>query len=168
MNRDIKFTLVYNRHKKQLYNYAMKMTRDKMVAEDITQSVFEKYFTNMHSIRNPELELQWLFSVARNLINMYFRSRKVRQTEDLEEVEISDNVNLPESMLESTELKQMLNSALDAMPLDFKEVYVLREYGGLSYEEIAATLGIDGKLVKSRIHNARRRLLIILSGKYYN
>ncbi|NUN08373.1 MAG: sigma-70 family RNA polymerase sigma factor [Ignavibacteriaceae bacterium] len=168
MNKELEFTIVYNRYKKQLYNYAFKMTRDRMIAEDIIQSVFEKYYSNMQDIRSADASSYWLFTTARNLIYMYFRSRKVRFTEDIDNVEAADDVNLPESLFENAELKTMMDEAVSALPVEFREVFVLREYSGLSYDEIAASLQIEEKLVKSRLFSARRKLLCKLSEKVNN
>ncbi len=144
------------------------MTKDRMIAGDIIQSAFEKFYLNMQGIIKAESARYWLFTTVRNLVYEHFRRQKIRLAEDITEVELSDEYSNPDVIFEAKELKQSVNESIDKLGADLKEVFVLKEYGGLSYEEIAAALSIEEKLVKSRLFNARRKLLKILSGKIKN
>ncbi|MBK7632585.1 MAG: sigma-70 family RNA polymerase sigma factor [Ignavibacteriales bacterium] len=61
--------------------------------------------------------------------------------------------------IENKELNKLILTELDLMNEDFKEVFVLKEYSGLSYKEIASLLTIDEELVKSRLYKARQKLI---------
>jgi RNA polymerase sigma factor (sigma-70 family) len=155
----IEFTLVYNRHKSRLYFYIYKMVNDKMIAEDIIQNVFIKYYENMSNIREKEYVASWIYTTARNEIFSLFR-KKLRRSEKIvnEEYEIPDENNLAIEY-ENIELKKIIMNELELLPQEQKEVYLLREYSGLSYKEIADIQQIDEELVKSRLFKTRQKLI---------
>lgn len=161
-NKIIEFTILFNRYKKSIYNYALKMLRDKMRADDVVQDVFIKLFENLNNIYNKQSVQFWLFKTARNEMVGYLRSTKnkklITTVVDLEEVEVENKENLAEQ-IENKELRKLIFSELQNINDDFKEVFVLREYSGLSYKEIASLLEIDEELVKSRLYKARQKLI---------
>lgn len=158
----IEFTLVYNRHKKKLYNYAFKLLWDQMACEDIVQNTFLKFYENMEKIRDNERIEVWLFTTVRNQIYTIFRNKKIHvdqyKVEDADEIEINSNYDLQE-VYEDNELKEIVMKELDKMPLEQKEVYMLKEFGSFSYKEIAEILSVDESMVKSRLHKVRQKLV---------
>lgn len=166
-SRDIvEFTLVYNRNKVKLFNYVLRMVSDRMLAEDIAQSTFIKLFENMGRIRNKNSMVYWIFTTARNEIYTYYRGKKVKvdqfNVQDSEEIDLAGNENL-EEIIETNELKDVVISELDKLPVEQKEVFVLKEYGGFSYKEIGAMMNTNENLVKSRLHKTRQKLIARLS-----
>ena len=123
-----------------------------MVAEDITQNVFLKLYENFDQLRDKESANFWIFRSARNK-----NKRNVELSEPLISTE-KDKFEL-ESYIELKEIKSIVLSELNKMAYDQKEVYLLKEYGGLSYKEIAETLEIDENLVKSRLYKIRQKLI---------
>ena len=164
----IDFTIVFNRHKKKIYNYALRMVSDKMIAEDVVQNVFIKLYENLGKIRNKKSISFWLFKTARNEIYSYFRSRK-RKSEfraaDIDEIEIFSPENI-ENDFQLKEMKELLLKKLDEFPEDQKEIFIMREYGGLSYKEISSLLEINTDLVKSRLYKTRQKLMNIFQQKF--
>lgn len=162
----INFTLLYNKHKRGLYNYAVKMLSDKMIAEDLIQTIFLKLFENMQRIDKPESVLFWLYKTLRNEVYSVYRSRNIRVSRfnsvDSEEINIKSLVNL-EIETELNDLRNIIKVELDKMNPDQKEVYILREYGNLCYKEIAEIMDIDENLVKSRLFKTRQKLIEKLS-----
>jgi len=77
---------------------------------------------------------------------------------DIEKFEIENKDSLAEE-IENRELKKLILDELDSMNEDFREVFVLKEYSGFSYKEIASLLEIDENLVKSRLYKARQKLV---------
>ncbi len=142
------------------------MLRDKMLVEDIVQTVFLKFFENMTRIKNKESIQNWLFTTARNEIYTHFRGKKVKVDQfnviDSEELELSSNADLTK-IYEMKELKELIIKELDKMPQEQSEVYHLKEYGQLSYKEIAKIMNIDENLVKSRLFKVRKKLIKNLS-----
>lgn len=158
----VEFTLIFNRVKKSLYNYVLKMTNDIMLTEDITQDVFLKLYQNLNNIRSKDNINFWLFTAARNEVYTFYRRKRIRvdqfNVEDTDEVEIFSEEN-PQDDFERKEVKELLNLALESLPVEQKEVFVLKEYGGLKYSEIADVMGIDENLVKSRLNKVRNKLI---------
>ncbi len=152
----------YNLLKDAVYNYALRMLNDRDVAADVVQNVFLKFFEKIDSIRD-ELKVNiWIFTVARNEIFGEFRKRK----KDIDSIEkVAEKEKLHESgrsVIEDIELKEMRDlilQALDKLPPVSKEVFLLREYGGFSYGQIAELTGSTISSVKSRLFKTRRRLI---------
>jgi RNA polymerase sigma-70 factor (ECF subfamily) len=162
----IDFTLTYNQYKRQLFNYTLKMVNDRLTCEDIIQNVFLKLFENLKRIRNSESIQYWLFSTARNEVYSFYRRKKVRLdqfgAEDSDEMEIDSGERLILDF-EQNELRELVNKELNRMAIDQREVFILKEYGGLSYKEIADVMKIDEELVKSRLFKTRQKLILRLS-----
>ena len=138
------------------------MLNDPMRAEDIVQDVFVKLFENLDNIYNKQSVQFWLFTTARNEIFSFYRNTKnkkfITNVLDLEGIEIEETKSLSDE-IEQRELNKLILSELDSMNEDFREVFILREYSGLSYKEIASLLKIDEELVKSRLYKARQKLI---------
>lgn len=130
-----------------------------MIAEDITQSVFLKLFENFETLNNKESANYWLFSAARNeYFNFYKREKRKSNITEKIIATNKDEFEL-ESFVELKEIKSIILAELEMMEIEQKEIYLLKEYGGLSYVEISKTLDIDIKLVKSRLYKVRQKLI---------
>jgi RNA polymerase sigma factor (sigma-70 family) len=162
----VEFTLIYNQHKTRLYNYARKMLGDKMICEDIIQNVFIKYFEHMNKIRNTERVDVWLFTATRNAIYTFYRTKSTHVDQfgvlDSDEIEIDSSVKIEEEF-EVKELNEMIINELDKLSIEQRDVFLLKEYGGLSYKEISDVMKIDEDLVKSRLYKTRQKLIHKLS-----
>lgn len=162
----VEFTLVYNRNKRKIYNYALKLLGDKMLCEDLVQNVFLKFYTNMDRIRNNDRVEVWLFKTLRNEIYTIFRTRHSRadtfNAKDSDELEIESSVRIDEET-EYSEMDQLIMNELNGMAFEQREVFLLKEYGGFSYREIAEVMNINEDLVKSRLFKTRRKLIEKLS-----
>ncbi len=158
----VDFTLIFNRFKKKLYNYVLKMTEDVMLTEDIVQDIFLKLYQNLGRIQSKEKISFWLFTTARNEIYGYYRKKKIRtdqfNVEDTDKVEIFSEQNIEEEV-EKKEVKELMINELEKLPAEQKEVFILKEYSGLKYSEIGNIMGIDEKLVKSRLNKVRTKLV---------
>lgn len=154
----IDFTLIYNRHKSRLFFYVLKMVNEKMVAEDIVQNVFVKLYANLGNIRQKESISPWLYKTARNEIYEFLRQkvRKYEQRMNEEEPLAIESVDMD---YEKKELKELIMKELSSIPDEQKEVYLLKDYLGFSYKEIANIQNIDEDLVKSRLFKVRQKLI---------
>ena len=158
--------LIYNQHKTKIYNYARKMLGDKMICEDIVQNVFIKFFENMYRIRNSERVDVWLFKTTRNEIFTIFRNKRTHVDQygvlDADEIDVDSSVKIAEDF-ELKELNQFVMKELDKISIEQRDVFLLKEYSGLSYKEIAEMMNIDEDLVKSRLYKTRQKLIHKLS-----
>jgi len=151
-------------HLDAAFNYARWLTRNEAEAEDVVQDACVRALRFLTSLRDDNAR-PWLLTIVRN--TWYSRvSRRSHFTREL--AADSSDVDMPDAALDPEE--QMLQqhtvnrvrSALEQLPVDFREVLVLREIEGLSYKEIAAVLNIPIGTVMSRIARGRERLMNIL------
>lgn len=153
----LNFTLIYNKYKKPLYYYVLKMVNDTMLAEDIIQNVFLSLYENIESIKKKNSVSFWLFKNARNKVYMHYRSNSVRKMTELDE-ELADSEDIEKSY-ERQELKDIISEELNNLSDAQKEIFILREYSELSYKELASLLDIDENNVKARLFKARKNLI---------
>ena len=158
----IDFTLTYNRFKKPLFNYACKIVKSEMFAEDICHNVFMKLYDNLEKIRDAERIEVWIFTTCRNEIFGHFRKNKKRIEEsfDLHEEKIPGASLFDD--YERKELIDMIEDELEKMDSSQSEVYYLKEYSDLSYKEIAGIMDITEDLVRSRIFKVRQKLKTVI------
>ncbi len=161
----ISFSNIYNSHKKPVYHYALKMVRSAMTAEDIAQNVFMKLFEKMDVIKDFESIRFWLLKTARNEVYGYFRKIKKHKEEALEENEESLIDSNLSNEVEEKEVNEIIRSEIDLLPVEHREIFVLREYSELSYEEISQMVGVSKEIVKSRLFSIRQKLVKNVSKK---
>ena len=164
----VQFTLIYNQNKTGIYNYVLKMVNDTLTCEDLVQNIFMKLFQNLTNIKNKESIKYWLYTTARNEIYGHYRRKKLVtekfSNDDVTELEELSNESF-EQILEQKELRSMILAELEKLPVEQKDVFLLKEYGGLSYKEIAKLSDIDENLVKARLYKVRQKLIKRLSKK---
>ena len=138
------------------------MVNDQMLAEDIVQNVFLKLYENLDLIKNKDNISYWLFITARNEIYGYYRSKKSRVDQfnvyDAEEIEIEIPDKL-EEIFELREMKEIILKELNNIPVEQREPFIMKEFSGLSYKEIASIMNIDKNTVKSRLYKTRQKLI---------
>jgi RNA polymerase sigma-70 factor, ECF subfamily len=138
------------------------MTGDRLTSEDIVQNVFLQLYRNMNSIKNTDSINYWIFRTARNEVYMYYRRKRIMvdrfDTEDSNELEIISDYDL-NNILDHKEIKKIIENELNKLSPEQSEVFILKEYSGLSYSEISAITGSDEKLVKSRLYKTRQKLI---------
>ncbi len=145
----------YNRvvddHADALYRFILKSTKDGDRANDIVQDSFEKLWLNVAEI-DSSVAKSWLFTTAyHKMIDSMRRESKIVLTESY------DDHNLTYSSSYS-DLKELLNMALDRLQEQQKTVILLRDYEGYSYKEIAEITGLSEPVVKISIYRGRMEL----------
>jgi RNA polymerase sigma-70 factor (ECF subfamily) len=151
-------TVLYRRYSQRIYTYCRKITGDNIVAQDLLQETFVKLFDSGKQARVVENFPAYLMTIARNLC-LSHRSRSARQYVPVEDFHLSAR-DVP---YEHKELLQLIQTSLDLLPDDYREAFVLREYNGLSYNEIAEVIGQSLDVVKVRIFRAKKKLREILA-----
>ena len=158
-------------YEKNVYNLALRMTGSPEDAEDMAQEAFLKAFNSIQSFRGDSKFSVWLYRIVSNVCLDFLRKRSKRQTvslsvedEDGEEVQfdLADTAQSPEALLEKKLTRESVQRGLRQLPPDARQILLLREIQGLSYEEIGETLGLEPGTVKSRIFRARKRLCAFL------
>ena len=151
-------------HSARVYRLAYRLTGDKHDAEDLTQEVFVRVFRSL-STYTPGTFEGWLHRITTNLfLDQVRRKARIRfdaLPDDAERLPSRDRG--PAQVYDDTHFDHDVQAALDALPPDFRAAVVLCDLEGLSYDEIAATLGIKIGTVRSRIHRGRSQLRAALA-----
>ena len=146
-------------HADSVYRLAYRLTGDKHDAEDLTQETFMRVFRNVSKYQPGTFE-GWLHRITTNLFMDMVRHRaKIRMEALPEDYERVPAVTMtPDEAYSASVLDPALQAALDELSPDFKVAVVLCDVVGMSYEEIADTLGVKMGTVRSRIHRGRTQL----------
>lgn len=161
------FEQLVREYEKNVYNLALRMVRNPDDAADMTQDAFIKAYNSLPSFRGDSKFSVWLYRIVSNVCLDFLRSRSRHQTVSLSveddngeetELDIPDEGHSPEELLEQKLTRESVNRGLEALPADYRQILLLREIQGLSYEEISAILSLELGTVKSRIFRARKKL----------
>jgi len=152
-------------HKEKVFLICLGFTRNAVDAEDLTQEVYLKAHKNIHTVKDSESSKYWLFKVTRNTCLDFHRKNKHRRHSSFGPEHEQLESMTPESQLVSREQLQSLKAAIQQLPKKQREVFILREYGDLSYQEIADVLKINKGTVMSRLTRARRALMNQMKGE---
>ena len=161
------FEVLYRRYRKQLYGYLYNlMSGNASEAEEIFEETWIKVIDKLPSYRDQGKFSAWLFRVARNIfIDTVRRSkRSALPLESGDLPDVPDWSRRPEKELEEQETAAVIAKALDQLPPDQKEVFLLRQQE-LSFKEIAEIQSCPVNTVLGRMHYAVRNLKKLLTGK---
>jgi RNA polymerase sigma-70 factor (ECF subfamily) len=147
-------------HLDAAYNLARWLTHDPHDAEDVVQEAYFRALKFFHSFRGGDGRA-WLLTIVRHTCYTWLQQHRGRQlpTSFNEELHSGEDESLnPERLFLQRADSQMLRDAMEALPVDFREVVVLREMEGLSYQEIAVVIDAPVGTVMSRLARGRKRL----------
>lgn len=156
------------RYQKPIYNAAFWILRNPDDARDVTQTVFLKVAERLEEFDSNHRFFSWIYRIAVNeaLNQLRDQSRDEPLDEDFEATAPASSE--PEWIAGAAEVSQRIRAALMQMSTNDRLVLTLRHFGELSYDEIAHTLDIDVKTVKSRLFDARQRLRDLLQDLRYH
>lgn len=147
------FSELVRYHREGVINVVYRMCGDVHLAEDAAQEAFIRAWQHLPSYQHRSPFRNWLYRIATNLaLDML---RRERDMVDVDEVQLRTRTKGPEDSVDQSERAEMVRTAVLALPSASRAVLVLREYEGLSYKEIANTLGIPIGTVMSRLNYAR-------------
>ena len=151
-------------HMRAGYNLARWLLRNDQDAEDVTQEAIVRAFRFFDGF-NGDNPRAWLLTVVRNSAYTFMQQNRARELgTEFDEVLHSEPASngrsseTPEVLILRSAQQRLLNQAVEALPVEFREVFVLREMEGLSYKEIADVARIPIGTVMSRLSRARRQL----------
>ena len=158
-------------YEKNVYAIAQRMTGNPEDAADMTQETFIKAYNSLSAFRGDRKFSVWLYRIATNVCLDFLRSRSRKPTVSLSveddegeetQLDIADESQSPEALLERGLTRDAVRRGLEQLSPEYRQILLLREIQGLSYEEIADTLDLEVGTVKSRIFRARKRLCTFL------
>ena len=172
------FDALVLKYQHKVVKLVMRYVRNPAEAEDVAQEAFIKAYRALPQFRGESAFYTWLYRIAINTAKNAVVSRDRSPVEFDLDAQNSDEAydmqgrlkdsETPEGLVLTDEIRSTVNSAIDALPEDLRTAIVLRELEGLSYEEIAATMGCPVGTVRSRIFRAReaidRRLREVFEG----
>lgn len=163
------FGLLVEQYEKPVYHQALRLLSHPEDAADVTQEVFLKAWRSLPAFQGESSFSTWLYRLTNNAaIDLLRRERKRRGDTSLDGEEglpgdlAADPAPTPEQALERRELSRAVEDGLSRLSDEHRQVLVLREINGLSYDEIAQVLGLSPGTVKSRLARARLALAKIL------
>ena len=175
-SRQARFEACTLPHMQAAYNLARWLVRNDQNAEDIVQEAYLRAFRFFDGFHGEDARV-WLLAIVRNSTYTWLQeNRKHKENTTFDEefdslgeegsaTLLNQADNNPEAILTRSGDRQLLNHALEQLPVEFREVIVLRELEDLSYKEIANIAGIPIGTVMSRLARGRKLLLDSLSGR---
>jgi RNA polymerase sigma-70 factor (ECF subfamily) len=164
--REDQYAVLVRRYQDVLFRYAERMTGRADEAEDIVQMTFVRGYRRLASCRDPERVGGWLFRIAANLCKDQLKSRR-RRERPLEEVrELETKTRGEHDAAVQAEIRDRVGRALDGLPVDQREAFVLKHVEGWSYQEMSQLLEVSVPALKMRVHRAREGLQRLLDGFY--
>ncbi|MGH8751570.1 MAG: sigma-70 family RNA polymerase sigma factor [Burkholderiales bacterium] len=151
-------------HLNAAYNLARWLLRNEHDAEDLVQEAYLRAFRFFDGFHGGDARA-WLLAIVRNTCYTWLKQNRARELNDVfdEEVHAAVDESNPETLLLANADAQLLNRALEQLPLEFREILVLRELEDLSYKEIAEVAQIPLGTVMSRLARARNMLRVTLT-----
>jgi len=169
------FETLVTRYRGRIYGMTMNMLGHEADARDITQEVFIKAWRNLPNFERRSQFFTWLCRIANNAVIDLIRKKKISGAEfndELGSVPAAGAPTTPRSLpppdraMVNQEIGVRIREALDKLSPEHRAVILLKEIEGLSYQEIADTVGCAIGTVMSRLFNARKRLQEMLSDLY--
>jgi len=161
-------------NQKNVYNLALKMTKNEEDALDISQEAFLKAYRQLEGFRGESKFSVWLYRLTYNLCVDFLRKKPRAgvisltyqdDDDDSHDIEVPDVRNLPEDSLIRRETRESIAEGINALSPQHREILVMREITGMSYGDISDTLHVSEGTVKSRLARARLSLANILVEK---
>ena len=172
------FGELVKKYERMVYNLAYQHSGNREDAFDISQEVFIKAWRALSTFRGDCSFSSWLYRITKNTyIDLSMKEARREHTsfsitdEDGEEKELdlpsTDETGSPEAVAEKNERARALRLAIASLGDDHREIIVLREFEGYSYDEIAEMTGLELGTVKSRINRARKQIKIFLEERNF-
>ena len=158
------FGKLIRKYEKTVYSFAFKICRDKEKAEEAMQETFINAYRGLKSFSGNSKFSTWLYRIVTNNCLMMHRKKSREPVVSLEDLELFRESGglqaphwgeTPHDAVLNKELKEVLDGAIQKLPLEYRIVFVMRDVEGLSTEEVGKALKLSVPAIKSRLHRAR-------------
>jgi RNA polymerase sigma-70 factor (ECF subfamily) len=168
------FDDIYRAHSARVLNLVYRLTGDEETARDLTQEIFIKVYEHLGSFEQRSDIFTWIYRIAVNHVTNHLKRERRRRWFSVLDRRIpemlGENAGDPfsefpapepsaERKLEDAEKARVVWAAVRSLPLEYRVPLVLYQYDGLSYKDIAETLGLSLSAVETRIHRAKKKLI---------
>ena len=162
---------LFKRHHLKLFNYYLRLTRERHASEDMVQEVFFRMLKYRHTFRGDGEFLTWMYHLARNVHMDHYKKLKNAPATAGEPEDRATEEPHAQAQLEQKQDRALLGQALAKLPIEKREILILSRYQDMRYDAIAELLGCSVEAVKVRVHRAMndlRRIFFQLSGEKAN
>jgi RNA polymerase sigma-70 factor (ECF subfamily) len=159
------FAVLFAKYQRKVARLLSRYIRDQSEVEDVSQEAFIKAYRALPSFRGESAFYTWLYRISINTAKNYLVAQGRRaptstefdadEAEGFEDAGQLRDINTPESLMQSRQIGETIDSAMAGLPEDLRSAIMLREIEGLSYEEIAEAMKCPIGTVRSRIFRAR-------------
>ena len=164
----VAFEMLFTKYQRRVSRLVSRFVRSDAEVEDIVQESFIKAYRALGSFRGDSAFYTWLYRIAVNTAKNYLVAASKRpisltqfeknDDEDFEEDHFMSDAATPESELITKQIAETVNKTMNELPADLREAIMLREIEGMSYEDIADSMGCPIGTVRSRIFRAREAI----------
>jgi RNA polymerase sigma-70 factor (ECF subfamily) len=167
------FQELVERYQTRLLNFVFRTIGDRERAEDLVQEVFIRVYRHLHRFDRSKKFSTWIYTIASNLAKNELRNRSrnplvlfqaIRRPwqDDDRPLQFEDSTARPDDLYRKRHLRELVETSVAQLPEHHRQVFVLRELEGKSYEEIAEITGCNLGTVKSRLNRARNSFAAII------
>jgi len=157
--REEAFTQLYLRYSPTIYNALMVYIKDEHQADDLLQNVFVRFWekrAELPAIQNIE---NYLFILARNLVLNHIKRRAIEENVlQVLRSRLTESVNSTDNRIMELEYRRLLQEAIDALPAQQKQVYLMATENAMSYDDIAAQMELSKLTIKKHLELARKSI----------
>lgn len=164
MDDDRAFGELVGRYESKVYSLSLRMLRNPEDAEDVLQDTFLRAYRGLKSFQGNSTFSTWIYRIAANSALMRLRKKQL-PTVSIEDADERDTpLNIvdwkpgPVEQLLTEETREIMEQAIEALPPEFRQVFILRDVEELSNAEVAEVLDLSVAAVKSRLHRARLKV----------
>lgn len=171
------FAALVRRHKTPIFNFVLRQIHSRSAAEDLVQEVFVRVVQKASTFKHEARFTTWVYAIARNLCIDHLRKMSLRRHPSLDQAtgKDRDRPTLADRLADghpstaadrsviSADIGERIVSAVEALPEEQREVFLLRQIGKIPFKEIASMTGVPENTVKSRMRYALERLQEALS-----
>lgn len=151
----------------EIYRYLLRVTRRRSEADDLSQEAFLRAYRAYRSL-SPDANVRaWLFAIASNLYRNHFRASKRRRQAYARVSAVSGDVEEhggPEEMMVSDQVRELVESTIDTLPLKQRVAFTLRKIHGVEYEVIGRTLDCSAESARAHVYQALGKIRQRLDG----
>ena len=155
---------LFERHHLRLFNFFLRLTRERSAAEDLVQEVFVRMLKYRGTYKSDAEFTPWMFRLARNAATDLWRARPKEVPVEDDAPEPAADLPHPADEMEQSDRRRRLSRALDRLPAEKRELLLLARFSEMRYDEIGELLGVSVGAVKVRVHRAMKDLKSAFDG----
>jgi RNA polymerase sigma-70 factor (ECF subfamily) len=153
------FSVLYNKYKNRVFGFLLKLTGAREAAEDLLQETFFAAYRNASQFDRSRSFLSWIFGIAHKRTIDYFRHARVETDHKQEAGEaVGSRIEAPDERLSNENLRRIINDAVERLDPMQREVFLLRELGGVPFKEIAEIMNCPINTALGRMRLALRNI----------